>query len=64
MNPSRATAARIITAPTISASIEASITARAGSPFASIIGAIVTAIMGPSAESGPSTRIFDGPNTA
>ena len=44
--------------------MEASATARAGSPSASNSGANVAAIIGPSDESGPSTRIFDGPNTA
>ena len=50
--------------PTINASIDASATARAGSPFAAISGRIVAAIIGPSEESGPSTRIFDGPKIA
>ena len=50
--------------PTISASIDASATARAGSPSAATSGRIVAAIIGPSDESGPSTRIRDGPNTA
>ena len=53
-----------MTTPTITASIEASATARAGSPPASSRGAIVAAIMGPSDESGPSTSIRDGPKTA
>ena len=51
-------------APTNSASIEASATARAGSPLAAIKGRIVAAIIGPSDESGPRTRIFDGPKIA
>ncbi len=51
-------------APTMSASIDASATARSGSPSAAISGRIVAAIIGPSEESGPSTRIRDGPNTA
>ncbi len=63
-NPSFATPARIITTPTIRANIDARATAAAGSPFASTSGAIVAAIIGPSEESGPSTRIFEGPNTA
>jgi len=46
------------------ASIEASMTAFAGSPFAPMRGRIVAAIMGPSDESGPSTRILDGPMRA
>ena len=36
----------------------------AGSPSAPTSGRIVAAIIGPSDESGPSTRIRDGPNTA
>jgi hypothetical protein len=51
-------------APTISARIDASATARSGSPLAAIRGMIVAAIIGPRDESGPSTRILDGPNTA
>ena len=43
---------------------EASSIARAGSPWAPRSGRIVAAIMGPSDESGPSTRIRDGPKTA
>ena len=38
--------------------------ARAGSPSAPASGRIVAAIIGPSEESGPSTRIRDGPSTA
>ena len=64
MNPSFATPATIVIAPTISASIDASATARSGSPPEPTIGRIVAAIIGPSEESGPSTRIRDGPNTA
>ena len=64
MKPSFATLARIMIAPTMSASIDASATARSGSPLAAISGRIVAAIIGPSEESGPSTRIRDGPNTA
>jgi hypothetical protein len=50
--------------PTSSASIDASAIARFGSPFAPTSGMIVVAIIGPSDESGPSTRIRDGPRTA
>ena len=64
MKPSFATLARIMIAPTMSASIDASATARSASPLAAISGRIVAAIIGPSEESGPSTRIRDGPNTA
>ena len=64
MKPSFATAARIMIAPTMSASTEASAMARFGSPSAPASGKIVAAIIGPSEESGPSTRIRDGPATA
>ena len=64
MKPSFATLARIMIAPTMSASIDASAMARFASPLAAISGRIVAAIIGPSEESGPSTRIRDGPNTA
>ena len=64
MNPSLATAATIMIAATMIASSDASATARAGSPPAAISGKIVAAIIGPSEESGPSTKIRDGPNTA
>ena len=64
MKPSLATAARIMIAATMSASIDASAIARLASPLAAISGRIVAAIIGPSEESGPSTRIRDGPNTA
>ena len=50
--------------PTSSASIEASATARCGSPLAPTMGMMVAAIMGPSEESGPSTRILEGPKMA
>ena len=50
--------------PTMSASIDASAMARAGSPSTSASGKIVAAIIGPSEEPGPSTRILDGPKTA
>ncbi len=63
-NPRWKTPARIITAPTIRASAEASAIARFGSPPASRSGASVAAIMGPSDESGPSTRILEGPKIA
>jgi hypothetical protein len=64
MNPILAMAARIMTAATMIASIDASATARFSSPFAATSGRSVAAIIGPSEESGPSTRIRDGPNTA
>ena len=64
MNPSFAAPATSMIAPTRSASIDASMTAFAGSPFAPTSGRIVAAIIGPSDESGPSTKIFDGPTTA
>ena len=51
-------------AATMIASSEASAIARLGSPSAPASGRIVAAIIGPSEESGPSTRIRDGPNTA
>ncbi len=63
-NPSFVIPPSVVIAPTISASIEASAIARFGSPFAPSRGRIVAAIIGPSDESGPSTRIFDGPKTA
>ena len=44
--------------------MEASMTAFAGSPFAPTSGRIVAAIIGPSDESGPRTRILDGPTSA
>ena len=53
-----------MTSPTSSARNEASAIARAGSPPARASGAIVAAIIGPSEESGPSTRMRDGPNSA
>ena len=64
MKPSFARAPRIMIAATMSARIDASATARLGSPLAPISGRIVAAIIGPSEESGPSTRIRDGPNAA
>ena len=63
-NPSFATPAPIMIAPTRSASIDASAIACSGLPFEPRIGRIVAAIIGPSEESGPSTRILDGPNSA
>src|SRR5215216_2529357 len=62
--PSPPAPASTVIAPVSRASAEASATARAGSPFAPTSGRIVAAIIGPSEESGPSTRIRDGPNTA
>ena len=44
--------------------IDANAIARSGLPSEPTIGRIVAAIIGPSDESGPSTRIRDGPNTA
>jgi len=64
MKPSLATAPRTMIAPTMSASSDASAMARLGSPSAPASGKIVAAIIGPSEESGPSTRIRDGPKTA
>ncbi len=64
MKPSRPMPASAVVAPTMSASIEASATARFGSPFAPSNGRMVAAIIGPSEESGPRTRIFEGPNSA
>lgn len=64
MKPSPATLATTMIAATIRASTDASATARSGSPPDTTSGRIVAAIMGPSDESGPSTRIRDGPNSA
>ena len=64
MKPSFATAPPIMIAATRIASIDASAIARLGSPSAPASGRIVAAIIGPSEESGPSTRIRDGPHTA
>ncbi len=64
MNPRWAIPATTRMTPTMSASIDDSAIARAGSPPLAMSGAIVTAIIGPSDESGPSTRMRDGPNTA
>ena len=63
-NPSLTIPASTVIAPTSRASIDARATARAGSPLAPMSGRIVAAIIGPSEESGPSTRILDGPNSA
>ena len=49
--------------PTISASIPASAMARVGSPPASS-GTIAAKIIGETEESGPSTRMRDGPKIA
>jgi hypothetical protein len=56
--------ASTVRTPTSRASIEASAMARCGSPLAPTIGMMVAAIMGPSDESGPSTRILEGPKMA
>ena len=64
MKPSLATAPRTMIAPTMSASIDARAMAFSGSPSAPASGRIVAAIIDPRAESGPSTRIRDGPTTA
>ena len=53
-----------ITTPTSTASSDASMMARAGSLRASRSGAIVAAIIGPRAESGPQHQYRDGPKTA
>ena len=62
--PARATPATAQMAPMIRASVLARATAWAGSRLAAISGNMAAAIIGPSAESGPTTRIRDGPNTA
>ena len=64
MKPSLATDARTMMAPTMRASIDASAIAFCGSPSDATRGRTVAAIMGPSAESGPRTRMRDGPKTA
>jgi hypothetical protein len=64
MNPRRAMPTSAVMTPTNRARTDASATARAGSPLAPTIGMIVAAIIGPSEESGPNTRTFDGPNNA
>ena len=56
--------ATIMIAPTIRASSDARAMARPGSPLEPTIGMIVAAIIGPSDESGPRTRIRDGPKAA
>jgi hypothetical protein len=62
--PSFATPATVIRTPTSRDSIAASPIATAGSPPEPAIGMMTAAIIGPSDESGPSTRMRDGPNTA
>ncbi len=62
--PQLGDASSTMNAPTSNASIDAKAIAVAGSPSARTRGMIVAAIMGPSEESGPSTRMRDGPNTA
>ncbi len=64
MNPSFARPAPISMAATRRASIDASAIARSGSPPDPTIGRSVAAIIGPSEESGPSTRMREGPNAA
>ena len=64
MKPNFASPATTMITPTKIASSEASAMARAGSPSASISGAMVAAIMEPRAESGPSTSTRDGPKIA
>lgn len=64
MKPRRPTPASIVIAPTIRASTEARAIARSLSPPEATSGRIVAAIIGPSEESGPRTRIRDGPATA
>ena len=64
MKPSLATLATTMITATIRASTDASATARSGSPPATTSGRIVAAIIGPSEESGPSTRIREGPKSA
>jgi hypothetical protein len=64
MKPSFAVAARIMIAATISASNEAIAIAFFGSPPEPISGKIVAAIIGPREESGPRTRIREGPKIA
>ena len=64
MKPAFHNPAAIMIAPVISDSIEASATALAGSPSAMASGRTVAAITGPSEESGPRTRIRDGPKIA
>ena len=63
-NPRWNTPARTVTAPTISASADASAIARSGSPSTSRSGARVAAIIGPRDESGPRTKMRDGPKIA
>jgi len=62
MNPSLSTPARMHTSPETTAIAAARATARSGSPFAA--GTTTAAITAAREESGPSTRIRLGPNTA
>ncbi len=62
MKPSRPAPSPIASAPTITESAEAYRIARSLLPAAR--GSTATAISGPSEESGPSTRIRDGPTSA
>ena len=64
MKPSLAKPATSMMTATMTASSDASATARSGSPPAATSGSTVAAIMGPNEESGPSTRMRDGPNSA
>jgi hypothetical protein len=63
-NPRWAMPAAAMITPTSRARADPRATARPGSSPAATSGTIVAAIIGPSDESGPSTRIFDGPNSA
>jgi hypothetical protein len=62
--PSLATLTISMITPTMSASSDDRAIARSGSPSAARRGRVVAAIIGPSAESGPSTRMREGPNSA
>jgi hypothetical protein len=62
--PSFPAPATTMMTPVMIASADASSTARAGSPPAPASGRIVAAIMGPRDESGPRTRMRDGPTRA
>jgi hypothetical protein len=64
MKPSLANPATSMMIATRMASSDARATARCGSPPAATSGSTVAAIMGPNDESGPSTRIRDGPTSA
>ena len=63
-NPRLPAPAAIMIAPVATASAEAIRIACPGSPSAATRGMITAAIIGPSAESGPSTRMRDGPARA